>query len=141
MNIVQYLTELGFQRQDITLLYLAPLCAALGGFSRWVLMYKEDFRKLPSKGRFHQPMQFFAMGEWALGHAFVSGVLGLILALYFVGAFTESPTTVARVLAFSILIGFGAPRLWRTQETIVREAVDEKLKQLLKKSDEKEKSD
>jgi Na+/H+-dicarboxylate symporter len=53
------------------------------------------------------------------------------LALYFVGALSEGPTTIARVLAFAILFGFAAPKLWISQEKLVANLVEKRMRALI----------
>lgn len=60
---------------------------------------------------------------------FVGLVLGLVIALYFVGAITESITSLARILGLCVLLGYQAPHLWLTQERALKKLVDKKLRQ------------
>ena len=127
-----WLEMLGFSSQDRFLLALCPLAAALGGFVH-VWMLKDDYSKLPKRGGLASPKKAFVMTAWLSGRLILSAVAGLVLALYFVGALTDSPTTVARILAFAILIGYAAPRLWVAQEQIVAKAVEDRMRAILNK--------
>jgi len=63
---------------------------------------------------------------------YIGLVLGLVIALYFVGAFTQSITTLARILALCILIGYQAPKIWQLQERLVESHIENKIEQFLK---------
>ncbi len=64
---------------------------------------------------------------------FVGFVLGLVIALYFVGAITTSVTSLARVLGLCVLLGYQAPSLWITQEKAIKKFVDKKVESLIGK--------
>jgi hypothetical protein len=64
---------------------------------------------------------------------FVGLVLGLVIALYFVGAITENVTSLARILGLCVLLGYQAPHLWLTQERAIKKLVDKKIEVMLGK--------
>lgn len=64
---------------------------------------------------------------------FVGLVLGLVIALYFVGAITESITSLARILGLCVLLGYQAPHLWLTQERALKKLVDKKVEAMIGK--------
>lgn len=49
----------------------------------------------------------------------LGAILGLIIGLYFIGAIQETPSTIAKVMALSILLGYAAPKIWEAQDKIV----------------------
>lgn len=59
----------------------------------------------------------------------VGMALGLVVALYFVGSIQNSISSVARVIALSILLGYQAPNIWMSQEKAVKRLVDERLQE------------
>jgi Flp pilus assembly protein TadB len=63
--------------------------------------------------------------------AFIGFVLGLVIALYFVGAITQSITSLARILALCVLLGYQAPNLWTLQEKLVTNTVEKRVKEML----------
>ena len=95
-------------------------------------MLKSDYSKLPKKGRLASPIELVTNFSWLTGRLLLSAVAGLVLALYFVGALTDSATTVARILAFAILVGYAAPRLWVAQEQVVAAAIEDRMRAILK---------
>ena len=64
---------------------------------------------------------------------FVGLVLGLVIALYFVGAITEHVTSLARILGLCVLLGYQAPSLWLTQERALKRLVDKKVEAIVGK--------
>lgn len=58
---------------------------------------------------------------------FIGLVLGLVIALYFVGAITNDVTSLARVLGLCVLLGYQAPNIWLTQEKAIKKSLDKKL--------------
>ena len=61
---------------------------------------------------------------------YIGFVLGLVIALYFVGAITNSVTSLARILGLCVLLGYQAPNLWNLQEGALARLVEKKLKEL-----------
>ncbi len=127
---MESLIELGFSKYDILLIQICPLSAVIGGLARFVVL-DTNFGRLPARGGFYPVMTVFGRLKWVLAHVFVSAVLGLVFAFYFVGSVTEAPSTIAKLAAFSVLLGYAAPRLWESQEKIVMNVVERKLKELL----------
>ena len=62
---------------------------------------------------------------------FVGLVLGLVIALYFVGAITSNVTSLARILGLCVLLGYQAPSLWITQGKAIKKLVDKKVESLI----------
>lgn len=65
---------------------------------------------------------------------FIGLVLGLVIALYFVGAITNDVTSLTRVLGLCVLLGYQAPNIWLTQEKAIKKALDKKIESVLNKS-------
>jgi len=61
----------------------------------------------------------------------LGAILGLVVALYFIGAVHENTTTLAKLAALSILLGFAAPKLWVAQERIIVGQAMKRLNQML----------
>jgi hypothetical protein len=81
---------------------------------------KNEYDKVVTKAR-HEFFQLLYVGL----------VLGLVIALYFVGSITESITSIARIFALCILLGYQAPKLWQWQERVVEDAVKSKISGLI----------
>ena len=62
--------------------------------------------------------------------AYIGFVLGLVIALYFVGSIKEDITAVARILALCVLLGYQAPLLWSLQESVIKNAAEKKVREL-----------
>jgi hypothetical protein len=133
--MIDFFTELGFSKQDMLLLIITPIFSALGSLVNILSLDLDLKTPVETQGNIK-----FIKGvgnnityiEWAIRRIIIGAVAGLILALYFVGALTEKPTTIARILAFSILLGYAAPNFWSTQEKIMIAAMESKLKQIIK---------
>lgn len=124
------LTQIGFKPQDFLLVSLSPLCAALGSIVHGMLLEMNPSR-LPSKGGMREWIHAAVIAKWFFYRIFIGGVLGLVIALYFVGSLTESPTSLARVLALSVLLGYSAPRLWLFQEQHLLQELDKRIRTTL----------
>ena len=62
----EWLETLQFSPQDVVLLKLCPIVAAVGGFAHaWTL--KGDFTKLPKNGRFSSKDEALGMLGWLGG--------------------------------------------------------------------------
>lgn len=123
---------------DGLLVSLCPLCGALGGYVARHLNLSEIRKSILSSSAGRElprdfPLERAAEFEARVGPnpTLVGGILGLVVALYFVGAITEHVTSLARVLALCILLGYQAPNLWRAQEKILGSIVEERLRALL----------
>jgi len=127
---MELFSQLGFSAQDVILLKLCPLFSVLGGLVHFVLL-DVNFERLPSGGGWHTRSAVMGRIKWTLGRVFISAVLGIIFALYFVGALTEGPTTVARILAFAVVVGYMAPKLWSTQEKLLLSAMEKRVGELV----------
>ena len=121
------LAQIGFKPQDFLLVSLSPLCAALGSIVHGMLLEMNPSR-LPTKGGVREWIHAAVIVKWFFYRIFIGGVLGLVIALYFVGSLTESPTSLARVLALAVLVGYSAPRLWLFQEQHLLQEFDKRIR-------------
>ena len=104
---------LGLTFYDLILLLLCPGAAALG------LAVSNEIKRASDSLEY----EINSLAGFALG---------LVVALYFVGAITDSISSVARILALCILLGYQAPNIWQSQEAAIKRLVDKKLKQIEK---------
>jgi len=70
--------------------------------------------------------------KWSLGWIAVGLVSGIVIGLLFVGAIAKDAGSIARVLAIAIFAGYSAPTLFKQQERVISEIVDERLRKLNK---------
>lgn len=114
---------------DVWLIFLSPICSILGSLAHMCLI-EINPNKMPGRGHTHVVCFIDAMGrfKWIVYRLFVGAVLGLLFAFYFVGAIAENATTLFKLLAFAILVGYSAPRLWFMQEKILMEQIDSKIR-------------
>ena len=126
---------------DIVLVVLCPVFGAIGGFVARHLRLTEllgqvrpmvTYRTTRDDGLDASPAKaYISYPHVGPNATLVGGVLGLVVALYFVGAITDDVTSLARVYALSILLGYQAPNLWRIQAQVVSNLVDERLRAIL----------
>ena len=151
----------GLSVLDVTLLCLCPVFAALGTVVSGTIKKlgeKIDFEEattLPAN-RLYEDLTDLTIAEklrtyneerkelfehfkrrekrlTAFRLAFIGFALGVVIALYFVGSITQSITSVARVFALCVLLGYQAPNLWAVQEKVIGKVVEEKLTEALRK--------
>jgi len=106
---------------DVILLTFCPIAAALGMIVALIL--KRDV--------FEEHLSNIKRILKALGFVFSGLILGLVIALFFVGSITPELTSVSRVLALSILLGYQAPSIWFSQEKIISKIIDKKVRDLV----------
>ncbi|BBB24638.1 hypothetical protein [Amphritea japonica] len=114
------LLTLGFSSYDIALLFFCPAGAVLGSFAYAIT--ETISHKPPTKEddyEFANAHVSKARGVWLGLRLVLGGILGLVLGLYFIGAIQETPTTLAKIVALSILAGYAAPNIWLAQENAV----------------------
>jgi hypothetical protein len=119
--------NLTFYSTDVGLLIFCPLGAALGVLVSYLIKERSSIAK---KNIASLVLSF-------LGAVFSGVVLGLMIALFFVGAIAHEVTALARVVAFSILMGFQSKHLWSSQEAIVKTLIERKLEAVLGKTVQK----
>jgi hypothetical protein len=60
---------------------------------------------------------------------FLGAVLGGMFALYFIGTLQDGLPTLAKLVSFSVIVGYAAPKLWMTQERLLIKKLQERLKE------------
>jgi hypothetical protein len=133
---MEFLTELGFKKYDLALLLFCPAGAVLGSFAHAILTSINPDRppREEAQFRFASRHLAFARGSWLMFRLALGAILGLVIALYFIGALQENLPTLAKIVALSILLGYGAPKIWVAQEKIllnrVRAMVENELRKV-----------
>lgn len=113
--------NIGIGREDLLLILLCPFAAAIGLFVS--SQVKEAYSNAGSEGISEQ------QGYKKIGP--VPGlVLGLVIALYFMGEIQKETDGVFKVIGFCILAGYQAPKLWVKQEKITTDFIDDKAGKL-----------
>lgn len=131
--IIEFLTELGIKKYDLALLLFCPIGAVLGSFAQAILttINPDQPPKDSEKVYFASSHLRAARGAWLTLRLMLGAILGLVIALYFIGALQENLPTLAKIIALSILLGYAAPKIWATQEKFivnrVHELVDREL--------------
>jgi len=128
------LTLLGFSSYDVALLILCPIGAVIGSFA--FAITETISHKPPKKEEdytFASEHVSKARGSWLGLRLILGAILGFVLGLYFVGSIQETATTLAKIMALSILAGFSAPNIWLAQE----KAITSKVSALLDESSNK----
>lgn len=115
------LLELGLSNYDVALLVTCPIGAVLGSFAQ-AIVHTIDLKGPPtneSDMTFASPELQELRGAWLGLRLILGAILGLVIGLYFVGAIQETVTTLAKIVALSILAGYAAPKVWVVQDKIV----------------------
>ena len=146
------LAKLYFSEEEITMLYLCPIFAAIGGFLH-ILMSSCDLTKWPEskpssdlnlssgdwksqayklvefvlKGVIKLPVVLIHSPYWIVARLALSVLTGLIVGLYFIGVLPESSGGIARIFALSVFIGYVSPILWLAKEKWVLSVVESKV--------------
>ena len=94
----------GFSELDWFMVQYCPLFSVLGSIVHILVIYLH----LNSRSVIMPRLTV----KWCVSRMIVGYVLGLVYALSLTGALVNSPTIVARLIGFSIITGFVAPKLW-----------------------------
>ncbi len=131
--IIELLTELGFKKYDLALLIFCPAGAIIGSLAQAILatISPDSPPKDPGRSYKAPPHLAAARGSWLILRLTLGAILGLVIALYFVGALQENLTTFAKIIALSILLGYAAPKIWVAQENILIKRVAKLVNQEL----------
>lgn len=123
--LIEFLTELGFKKYDLALLLFCPAGAVLGSFAHAMLtsINPDQPPRDEQRIRVASPRLAAARGSWLVLRLSLGAILGLVIALYFIGALQENLTTLAKIIALSILLGYGAPKIWVAQERLLLDRV------------------
>jgi hypothetical protein len=128
----EFLVDLGFKKYDVALLLLCPLGAVIGSFAHAMLLLINPHRiPRPGTTQFNTAQDALGRAAWLTFRLSLGAILGLVVGLYFIGALQENTTTLAKVVALSILLGFAAPKIWVAQEQLITDAAERRLKELL----------
>ncbi len=146
LEFTEALHTLGFSQLDIAMLMLCPMAAVLGSFVH-MFMVENDFTKMPKPEREqsvieHVNKSIFSLNSWIAmlnqkrwywvwGRITIGLSVGLLVALYFVGAINPGAANSAKVLALAILAGYLAPKLFIAQEKAVSVALEQRLPGLI----------
>lgn len=126
LTILSALQALGFGAMDGLLIVFAPLCAGIGSTVHGMLVEMNP-TQLPRGGRVRTPTEVAVFMKWCPYRLFIGCALGLVVALYFVGSLSHSPTSLARVLALAVFVGYAAPKLWSLQEDHLVRQIESRL--------------
>jgi hypothetical protein len=113
--------SIGLSGYDVALIILCPLGAMIGSFAH-AIVETIDLKGPPtneSDMRIASKELQELRGIWLGLRLMLGAILGLIIGLYFIGAIQETPSTIAKVMALSILLGYAAPKIWEAQDKIV----------------------
>ena len=147
----------GLTMLDIILLLGCPFCASLGTIvssliervsnkptlqkAKELPTYKKDLANLTDEEKlaahneeleaFHRKATHYYQRNKLWRLFFIGLILGFVVALYFVGAITNNITSVARIFALCVLLGYQAPKIWSLQERLLQDAVEKHLKTIL----------
>lgn len=128
------LSQYGLEKFDILLLWACPVCAIIGSFAHFLIVDISDFttpKRAEGAIKIATNLEAIFRLKWIISRCIIGGILGLIISLYFIGIIKEDINSVARILAFTILLGYSAPKLWMQQEKIFSKIVDKKLEKLI----------
>lgn len=110
---------LEIRNTDLLILLISPILSLLGGL---VFIVLEKDNKYES---FRRKLSFIG------SQLFASSVLGLVIALYFIGSISPDLSSISRLFGLIILLGYQAPRLWMMQEIIIKRTIEAKIKSSL----------
>lgn len=111
----------GLSGYDLALLILCPVGAVIGSFAH-AIVESIDLRGPPTN---ESDMKIASKelqelrGIWLGLRTMLGAILGLVIGLYFIGAIQETPSTITKIMALSILLGYAAPKVWEAQDKIV----------------------
>ncbi|WP_113722094.1 hypothetical protein [Aeromonas salmonicida] len=124
---------LGMTNFDLALLLLCPFGGVVGSFA-FAIMDSID----PINSPKDENMADIASkklqekrGIWLSLRCMLGAILGLVISLYFLGSIQQNISTVAKIVALSIIAGYAAPKIWAAQEVLV----EEKVRQLISSND------
>ncbi len=134
----EILKEFNLTNLDRLLLIGSPICSIIGSLVH-AFTSEMDITEFPKtkinrelKVGIRNHLEIGLILKWLIYRLFVGATIGFVFALYFIGITNNSLTSITRLLAFSVLIGFSAPKLWKSQEKILTKYIDLKLNEILK---------
>ncbi|MFM5840965.1 hypothetical protein ACET68_21155 [Aeromonas rivipollensis] len=120
---------LGMTNFDLALLLLCPFGGVIGSFA-FAIMDSIDPTNSPkdeNNADIASKKLQEKRGIWLSLRCLLGAILGLVISLYFLGSIQHNISTVAKIVALSIIAGYAAPRIWVVQEALI----EEKIKHLI----------
>ncbi|WP_368170225.1 MULTISPECIES: hypothetical protein [Aeromonas] len=120
---------LGMTNFDLALLLLCPFGGVIGSFA-FAIMDSIDPTNSPkdeNNADIASKKLQEKRGIWLSLRCLLGAILGLVISLYFLGSIQQNISTVAKIVALSIIAGYAAPRIWVVQEALI----EEKIKHLI----------
>lgn len=120
---------LGMTNFDVALLLLCPFGGVIGSFA-FAIMDSIDPTSSPkdeNNADIASKKLQEKRGIWLSLRCLLGAILGLVISLYFLGSIQHNISTVAKIVALSIIAGYAAPRIWVVQEALI----EEKIKRLI----------
>jgi hypothetical protein len=111
--------------QDILLLVCCPLAAAMGSLVQFLIMeYGAEFKPTPRIRIVNDPAIRKVRVALSYFRVLTGGLLGLVFALYFVGTLQPGISPLCKLIAFSVLVGYSAPKIWVNQARAVEKSIE-----------------
>jgi hypothetical protein len=112
------LSSLGLNAFDVALLFLCPVGGVIGSFAHAIMLSIHPEQPPNKEGEMYLASKELqeARGVWIGLRLILGGILGFVIGLYFIGSIQESASTVAKIMALSVLAGYAAPKIWVNQE-------------------------
>ena len=106
VNATNIIAGIEINTIDIALLVLCPLFTALGVLVASLVNSNDQYSQLNAIKRFFN-------GVFSnLANLLAGVVLGIVIALFFIGAINNDISSLAGILVLSIFLGYKAPLLW-----------------------------
>ncbi|MFQ2735054.1 MULTISPECIES: hypothetical protein [Aeromonas] len=116
---------LGMTNFDVALLLLCPFGGVIGSFA-FAIMDSIDPTSSPkdeNNADIASKKLQEKRGIWLSLRCLLGAILGLVISLYFLGSIQHNISTVAKIVALSIIAGYAAPRIWVVQEALIEEKI------------------
>ena len=112
---------LGFSSFDLLLLGLCPVGGVIGSFAYAIIDTIDPINspKKEEQAVFASKKLQDKRGAWLGLRCILGAILGLVIGLYFIGSIQENSSTLAKIIAFSIMAGYAAPKVWAAQDKIL----------------------
>ena len=120
MNLFDLLLKSGFAPHDVLIALFCPILGAIGGFSHAFLV-DHDWSKMPlleftdhtrkEEKRLRPSSRSTNLrGIWLIGRLLLGLILGLGVALFFLGSIQNTVAAISKIFLLSLIAGFGAPK-------------------------------
>lgn len=133
---MEIINQLNLGLTDKILLLGCPFAAIIGSFANWLILEVNLSEKPITRKNgkitvgLRSSLEAAFVLKWIFFRLLVGGILGLVLALYFIGIIKDDLNSISRLLAFAILLGYAAPKMWISQEKLIQKYIDEQIKKL-----------